>query len=168
MRLTQGLTACSSCPLLFPGVNISVFFFRCIHKAGCFFRGNKKYATTVVFCKIIHFNRKQRRQWVSTSQHDGVSCFHFHDAVTEIYLCSGRRSPSCWWFQHLATVYVPSKAANIPCIGEVFTITEKAPNRAFSWAFSWLKVPTGTFKLKILLRHFAEQVPKQTWKWDTD
>ena len=34
-----------------------------------------------------------------------------------------------------------------------FTITEKAPTRAFSW----LKVPSSTFTFKILLRHYAKQ-----------
>ena len=34
----------------------------------------------------------------------------------------------------------------------VFTITEKAPTRAFSW----LKVPTSAFTLKTLLRHYAK------------
>ena len=33
----------------------------------------------------------------------------------------------------------------------VFTITEKAPSRAFSW----LKVPTSAFTFKTLLRHYA-------------
>ena len=36
----------------------------------------------------------------------------------------------------------------------VFTITEKAPTRAFSW----LKAPTSAFTFKTLLRHYAEQV----------
>ena len=35
----------------------------------------------------------------------------------------------------------------------VFTITEKAPTRAFSW----LKVPTSAFTFKTLLRHYAKQ-----------
>ena len=38
----------------------------------------------------------------------------------------------------------------------VFTITEKAPTRAFSW----LKAPTSAFTFKTLLRHYAKQVPK--------
>ena len=36
---------------------------------------------------------------------------------------------------------------------EDFTITEKAPTRAFSW----LKVATTAFTFKTLLRHFAKQ-----------
>ena len=35
----------------------------------------------------------------------------------------------------------------------VFTITEKAPSRAFSW----LKAPTSAFTFKTLLRHYAKQ-----------
>ena len=35
----------------------------------------------------------------------------------------------------------------------VFTITEKAPIRAFSW----LKAPTSAFTFKTLLRHYAKQ-----------
>ena len=35
----------------------------------------------------------------------------------------------------------------------VFTITEKASTRAFSW----LKAPTSTFTFKTLLRHYAKQ-----------
>ena len=35
----------------------------------------------------------------------------------------------------------------------VFTITEKAPTRAFSW----LKAPTSAFTFKTLLRHYAKQ-----------
>ena len=34
----------------------------------------------------------------------------------------------------------------------VFTITDKAPTRAFSW----LKVPTSAFTFKTLLRHYAK------------
>ena len=35
----------------------------------------------------------------------------------------------------------------------VFTITDKAPIRAFSW----LKAPTITFTFKTLLRHYAKR-----------
>ena len=43
-------------------------------------------------------------------------------------------------------------AEDDPSISQsVFTITEKTPSRAFSW----LKVPTGTFTIKTLLRHSA-------------
>ena len=35
----------------------------------------------------------------------------------------------------------------------VFTITEKAPTRAFPW----LKAPTSAFTFKTLLRHYAKQ-----------
>ena len=34
-----------------------------------------------------------------------------------------------------------------------FTITEKAPTRAFSW----LKAPTSAFTFKTLLRHYAKR-----------
>ena len=47
-----------------------------------------------------------------------------------------------------------TRAANYP---SVFTITEKAPNRAFSW----LKAPGSAFTLKTLLKLSAEQDPKQ-------
>ena len=45
------------------------------------------------------------------------------------------------------------RAANDP---SVFTITEKAAPRAFSW----LKVPTSAFTFKTLLRHYAKEAPK--------
>ena len=35
----------------------------------------------------------------------------------------------------------------------VFTITDKAPTRAFSW----LKAPTSAFTFKTLLRHYAKR-----------
>ena len=57
---------------------------------------------------------------------------------------------------HLATTLhgVTSRAANTKqTIGEVFTIMEKAPTRAFSW----LKAPTRAFTFKTLLRHYAKQ-----------
>ena len=38
-------------------------------------------------------------------------------------------------------------------VHEDFTITEKAPTRAFSW----LKAPTIAFTFETLLRHFAKQ-----------
>ena len=42
---------------------------------------------------------------------------------------------------------------SVPSVSQsVFTITEKAPTRAFSW----LKVPTSTFTFKTLLRHYAK------------
>ena len=37
-------------------------------------------------------------------------------------------------------------------VREDFTITEKAPTRAFSW----LKAPTSAFTFKTLLRHYAK------------
>ena len=41
----------------------------------------------------------------------------------------------------------------------VFTITEKAPIRVFSW----LKVPTSAFTYKTLLRHYANQSARPLW-----
>ena len=38
-------------------------------------------------------------------------------------------------------------------VREGFTITEKAPSRAFSW----LKVPSSAFTFKTLLRHYAQR-----------
>merc|ERR1712079_564457 len=40
-----------------------------------------------------------------------------------------------------------------PNVPEDFTITEKAPTRAFSW----LKAPTSAFTFKTLLRHYAKR-----------
>ena len=40
-----------------------------------------------------------------------------------------------------------------PKVREDFTITEKAPTRAFSW----LKAPTSAFTFKTLLRHYAKR-----------
>ena len=41
-------------------------------------------------------------------------------------------------------------------VREDFTITEKAPTRAFSW----FKAPTSAFTFKTVLRHFANWAPK--------
>ena len=44
-------------------------------------------------------------------------------------------------------------AANDPSVSNlVFTITEKAPTRAFSWS----KAPKSAFTLKTLLKHYAK------------
>ena len=55
----------------------------------------------------------------------------------------------------VVTVTQPrTSAADDPSVSQsVFTITEKAPTRAFSW----LKAPTSTFTFKTLLRHDAKQ-----------
>ena len=43
---------------------------------------------------------------------------------------------------------------NDPSVSQlVFTITEKAPSRAFSW----LKAPTRAFTFKTLLRHYVNR-----------
>ena len=49
-------------------------------------------------------------------------------------------------------ITVASRASNegYPKVPKEFTITEKAPTRAFSW----LKAATTTFKFKTLLRHY--------------
>ena len=45
------------------------------------------------------------------------------------------------------------RAADDPSVSQsVFTITEKAPTRAFSW----LKTHTSTFTFKTLFRHYAK------------
>ena len=45
-------------------------------------------------------------------------------------------------------------AADDPSVSQsVYTITEKAPTRAFSW----LKAPPRSFPLKTLLRHYAKR-----------
>ena len=47
-----------------------------------------------------------------------------------------------------------SSAADDPSVPQsVFTITDKAPTRAFSW----LKAPTSAFTFKTLLRHYAKR-----------
>ena len=44
---------------------------------------------------------------------------------------------------------------NTPSVAQpVFTITEKAPTRAFSW----LKATTSVFTFKTLLRYYAKRV----------
>ena len=50
---------------------------------------------------------------------------------------------------HLSIVLCSAPSVPQP----VFTITEKAPTRAFSW----LKAPTRAFTFKTLLRHYAKQ-----------
>ena len=54
---------------------------------------------------------------------------------------------------HLDTGEAPSRASNDGSrrLREDFTITEKAPTRAFSW----LKTPTSAFTFKTLFRHYA-------------
>ena len=49
------------------------------------------------------------------------------------------------------SVLVPQIDPSVP--QPVFTITEKAPTRAFSW----LKAPTSAFTFKTLLRHYAKR-----------
>ena len=49
------------------------------------------------------------------------------------------------------SLVVPQIDPSVP--QPVFTITEKAPARAFSW----LKVPTCVFTFTKLLRHYAKQ-----------
>ena len=62
-----------------------------------------------------------------------------------------------WWSPAIITANGPrvqTSAAN-RSIGSTTgcTITEKAPNRAFSW----LKAPTSAFTFKTLLRHYAKR-----------
>ena len=49
------------------------------------------------------------------------------------------------------SILVPQIDPSVP--QPVFTITEKAPTRAFSW----LKAPTSAFTFKTLLRHYAKR-----------
>ena len=46
------------------------------------------------------------------------------------------------------------KCTVISSVPSVFTITEKAPTRAFSW----LKAPTSAFTFKTLLRHYTKRM----------
>ena len=57
---------------------------------------------------------------------------------------------------HDVTFSVTIRAWNegYPKVREDFTITEKAPTRAFFW----FEAPTGAFTFKTLLRHYAEQL----------
>ena len=66
-------------------------------------------------------------------------------------LMLGLTSLRCW---DLYIARAGPRSALVLCIAPsvpqpVFTITEKAPTRAFSW----LKVPTSAFTFKTLLRH---------------
>ena len=55
---------------------------------------------------------------------------------------------------HMGQQCLCLSAADDPSVSHsVFTITEKAPTRAFSW----LKVPTSAFTFKTLLKHYATQ-----------
>ena len=55
---------------------------------------------------------------------------------------------------------VQTSAADDPMVSHsVFTITEKAPTRAFSL----LKAPTSAFTFKTLLRHYANQPAHPLW-----
>ena len=66
---------------------------------------------------------------------------------------SGQRSAQLI-FSSPAQPRLQSSAADDPSVSQsVFTITEKAPTRAFSW----LKAPMSAFTFKTLLRHYAKQ-----------
>ena len=54
-------------------------------------------------------------------------------------------------------MYYRARKEGYPKIREDFSITEKAPTRAFSW----FKVPTSAFTFKTLLRHYAKQTLTQ-------
>ena len=54
------------------------------------------------------------------------------------------------------TAMMDIQVSRQPCAGDMredFTITKKAPTRAFSW----LKAPTSAFTFKKLSRHYAKQ-----------
>ena len=57
-------------------------------------------------------------------------------------------SPRCHTPEELQTIH------------RLFTITEKAPTRAFSW----LKEPTSAFTFKTLLRHYAKRTLTPQYK----
>ena len=67
-------------------------------------------------------------------------------AIVSSRASTSRLQPRDSQYKHQALF---SRAANDP---SVFTITEKAPNRAFSC----LKAPTSAFTFKTILRHFAK------------
>ena len=75
--------------------------------------------------------------------------FLFIFAITNSY----RRKPQLLKL-HFLMFNLPARASNggYPKVREDITITEKAPNRAFSW----LKAPTSFFTFKNLLRHYAK------------
>ena len=65
----------------------------------------------------------------------------------------GSSSVDCEHFYRWGTLF-PLVLCSAPSVLQpVFTITEKAPTRAFSW----LKAPTSSFTFKTLLRHYAKQ-----------
>ena len=78
-------------------------------------------------------------------------------------VCSGIYVSACNLFARPAAAQQPDRAAagtkiwpherssDTAAIG--FTITKKAPTRAFSW----LKAPTSAFTFKTLLRHYAKR-----------
>ena len=63
---------------------------------------------------------------------------------------SQRRHSSRGSFRTCVLLVVLCSAPSVP--QSVFTITEKAPTRAFSW----LKAPIRAFTFKTLLRHYAK------------
>ena len=76
-------------------------------------------------------------------------------------------SPSLWACLRASTgtgteyLLVLCSAPSVP--QPVFTITEKAPTRAFSW----LKAATSAFTFKTLLRHYAKQALTHRGEWVT-
>ena len=63
----------------------------------------------------------------------------------------GSSSVDCEHFYRWGTLFL-LVLCSVPSVSQsVFTITEKAPTRAFSW----LKTPTSAFTFKTLLRHYA-------------
>ena len=63
----------------------------------------------------------------------------------------GRRTMR-WETHYLVPIFTSAWNEGYPNVPEEFTITEKAPTRAFSW----LKAPTSAFTFKTLLRHYAK------------
>ena len=66
----------------------------------------------------------------------------------------GDRAVHCGYYYVLPLFLVPQIDPSVP--QPVFTITEKAPTRAFSW----LKAATTAFTFKTLLRHYANQTAR--------
>ena len=93
--------------------------------------------------------------WVLARNYYHYQC----DLVLESLRMGGCGSQAAWPGSHnnnfLNAPPSPPRASNegFPNVPEDFTITEKAPTRAFSW----FKAATTAFTFKTLLRHYAKR-----------
>ena len=143
-----------------PGGGIFSPPFRCFYEISSLLFGS--------FCSLFRSALKDKGQWVFVLKLEYTVCFSVvQDNIRPCW--------RCLWCQlrcgRLDTISPPALCGQIFAVGvtldtldkliirhdtaandsSVFTITEKAPSRAFSW----LKAPTRSLSFKSLLRHYV-------------